>query len=319
MSYFSPNARLAQSLADSMFLRDVIAGLTREPKCIPCKYFYDDVGSELFDRICDAPEYYPTRTETKLLKTLAGDFAKLAGPDAELIEFGAGALKKTRFLLDAFDRPQTYVPIDISGDYLGSVAQDLARDYPNLAVKPVVADFTKPLMLGLKRGAGRRIGFFPGSTIGNFTADEAVRFLARTALSLKGGGLLIGVDLVKDPAILHAAYNDTQGVTAAFNKNLLTRMNRELEADFDVEQFSHYAFYNPVWERIEMHLVSLKAQMVHIAGREIAFEAGESVHTEDSHKYSVEGFQALAREAGFTPREVWTDENKLFSIHWLEA
>jgi dimethylhistidine N-methyltransferase len=319
MNYFSPNVRLAQSLADSIFQREVIAGLSREPKCIPCKYFYDDAGSALFDRICDVPEYYPTRTETMLLRALASDFAKLAGPNAELIEFGAGALKKTRFLLDALEQPQSYVPVDIAGDYLRHVAEDLARAYPHLTVKPIIADFTKPIMLGLKRGPGRRIGFFPGSTIGNFSADEAVRFLARTALLLKGGGLLVGIDLVKDPAILHGAYNDAEGVTAAFNKNLLLRINRELEADFDLEKFSHYAFYNPVWERIEMHLVSAERQAVHIAGRCIEFEAGESIHTEDSHKYSVEGFQELAREAGFSPREVWCDEDRLFSVHWLES
>jgi dimethylhistidine N-methyltransferase len=315
----SPSEALSTSAANGDFGRALLAGLKSSPKHMPCKFFYDEAGSILFDRICELPEYYPTRTELALLEARAGDFAALIGPDAELVEFGAGAGRKVRLLLDALERPCGYLPIDISGDYLQGVADKLDADYPDLQVRPIVADYTKPFALPAKSSGARRIGFFPGSTIGNFPRAEAIAFLRMAADKLAGGGLLIGVDLVKDPAILHAAYNDTAGVTAAFNKNILVRANAELGADFDLDGFAHHAFYDPRAQRIEMHLVSLARQRVRLLGQDILFAEGETTHTEDSHKYTLDGFRALAAEAGFTPRAAWTDPDHLFSVHWLEA
>ncbi|HEX3673809.1 MAG TPA: L-histidine N(alpha)-methyltransferase [Rhizomicrobium sp.] len=305
--------------ADSEFALALLSGLSGQPKTAPCKYFYDREGSALFDRICELPEYYPTRTEMALLAARADEIARWIGPDALLIEYGAGALKKVGLLLDALEQPRAYVPVDISGEYLHDVTARLRAARPNLAVHPIVADFTKPFAVPPASPPARRIGFFPGSTIGNLDRREALAFLRRQAAMLKGGGMLIGVDLVKDPAILHAAYNDSAGVTEAFNKNLLVRANRELDAEFDLDGFAHYAFYNPTMQRIEMHLMSLAAQRVAVAGRRIAFAEGETVHTENSHKYTVDGFRALAGEAGFTPRAVWCDPARLFSLHWLAA
>jgi L-histidine Nalpha-methyltransferase len=296
----------------------LLAGLKSEPKHIPCKYFYDAEGSRLFERICATPEYYPTRTELSLLHRHAREIAALIGPDAVIMEFGAGAGEKIRPLLDALERPHAYLPIDISGSYLRSIAARLRSEYPTLAIEPIIADFTCDLALP-PSSAARRIGFFPGSTIGNFQPEEALRFLEQSAKLLKGGGLLVGVDLVKDPNILHAAYNDRAGVTAAFNRNLLLRANREASANFDAERFAHYAFYNPLLRRIELYLVSSIAQRVTICGRQIAFAEGEAIHTEWSYKYTVEDFRALAASAGFTPRAVWCDPNRLFSVHWLES
>jgi dimethylhistidine N-methyltransferase len=301
----------------SEFARALIEGLSASPKSLPCKFFYDAEGSALFDRICEVPEYYPTRTEMGLLGRHAAEIADVMGDDIALIEFGAGALSKVNLLLDALASPRAYVPIDISGDYLRAMAAKLATLRPGLCVKPVVADFTKPLALPAELGQARRIGFFPGSTIGNMDAAEALAFLRKAAAVLRGGGMLIGVDLVKDPQILHAAYNDAAGVTEAFNKNLLARANRELGAGFDLDRFAHYAFYNPAPQRIEMHLMSLGEQCITVAGHELRFADGETIHTENSHKYSVDGFRALAVQAGFTPKQVWTDPERLFSLHWL--
>jgi len=303
----------------SEFARALIEGLSATPKTLPCKYFYDAEGSALFDRICELPEYYPTRTEFGLLARHAAEIARLVGDEVALIEFGAGSLTKVGLLLDALAHPRAYVPIDISGDYLRAMVERLKASRPALSVLPVIADFTKPLALPLLPGDARRIGFFPGSTIGNMDVADALAFLRKAAAMLKGGGLLVGVDLVKDPAILHAAYNDAAKVTEAFNKNLLARANRELGAAFDLDAFAHYAFYNPHARRIEMHLMSLAEQRVRVAGHEIAFAQGETVHTEDSYKYTVEDFRALAEQAGFTPRRTWCGEEKLFSIHWLEC
>lgn len=297
----------------------LLAGLSRNPREIPCKYFYDAEGSRLFDAICDLPEYYQTRTETALLRRHAGEIAALIGPDVEILEFGAGSLRKVRILLEALESPRAYTPLDISGDYLGEVVRVLAADYPALALRPLVGDFTLPLSIPALPGHPRRIGFFPGSTIGNFRPEAAAALLRRMRGVLKGGGLLVGVDLVKDPARLHAAYNDAAGVTAAFNKNLLARANRELGADFDLDGFAHYAPYNPARQRIEMYLVSLRRQRVTVAGRRFDFAAGEAVHTEDSHKYTLESFREMAARAGFCPRAVWTDPERLFSLHWLES
>jgi dimethylhistidine N-methyltransferase len=295
------------------------AGLSKTPKEIACKYFYDDAGSRLFDAICELPEYYQTRTEMRLLTRHAGEIALLMGSSVEIVEFGAGSLRKVRILLDAAQKPSAYTPLDISGDYLGRVARVLAADYPALTLRPIVCDFTKPLDIPELANTPRRAGFFPGSTIGNFKPDAAMALLRSMRANLNGGGLLIGVDLVKDPVRLHAAYNDAAGVTALFNKNLLARANREFGANFDLDAFAHYAPYNATAHRIEMYLVSLKRQIVSLCGRTLEFAQGEPVHTEDSHKYTIESFREMAARAGFNPRAVWTDEERLFSLHWLES
>lgn len=310
----------ARGPADSDFARDLLAALAARPRHVSPKYFYDAAGSQLFDRICELPEYYPTRTELAILAAAAGEIAALAGPHAEIVEFGAGSLRKVRLLLQAFDAPARFVPIDISGEHLREAAAGLRAEFPGLEVQPLVADYTR--QLALPRGAaaaGRRIGFFPGSTLGNFTPPEALSFLERAAAALRGGALLIGVDLVKDPQVLHAAYNDAQGVTAAFNLNLLARANRELGANFALDQFAHYAFYSVPQQRIEMHLVSTEQQAVTLCGQRFTFAEGESLHTENSHKFTVDGLRALARRAGFRPGPVWTDPARLFSVHWLHA
>ncbi|MEA3122229.1 MAG: hypothetical protein QOH33_1802 [Paraburkholderia sp.] len=309
--------------ASADFERDLVAGLSSKPRSVAPKYFYDAVGSALFDRICALPEYYPTRTELGILERHAPTIAQCIGTRPDIVEFGAGSLAKIRLLLNAFslrDAPRRYFPIDISAEHLQSSARRLHADYPWLHVQPVVADYMNEAQLvGLDASCERRVGFFPGSTIGNFDPDEAAAFLRLAAGLLRGGGLLVGVDLVKDPRALHDAYNDREGVTAAFNLNLLRRANDELGANFDLRQFAHYAFYEPVKQRIEMHLVSRCAQTVRIGAREFAFEEGESLHTENSHKFTIEGFRALASSAGFNPGPVWTDEARLFSVHWLES
>ena len=304
----------------SEFGREMHAGLWRAVRSVSPKFFYDAEGSALFDRICELPEYYPTRTELRILTEHVADMAAHIGPDAEIVEFGAGSLTKVRLLLDALDAPRRYVPIDISGEHLEAAADRLRADYPGLAVQPVVADYTMPLVLPPQgEGAGRRVGFFPGSTLGNFTPDEALSFLQSAARLLRGGGLLLGVDLVKDPARLHSAYNDAAGVTAAFNLNLLHRANAELDADFDLDGFTHAAFYNAPLRRIEMHLVSRRAQRVAFGGEVFDFAEGETIHTENSYKFTVDGLRALAEKAGFVPKAVWTDPERLFSVHWLQA
>lgn len=304
---------------DPDFRRALVAGLRGTPKSIPCRFFYDAAGSRLFDRICDLPEYYPTRTELHLLSAHAGEFASLIGPGSEVVEFGAGSGVKVRLLLDALDRPAIYRPIDICGEHLLMAARGLARDYADLSVRPVIADFTQPIPLPAVRPGVRRVGFFPGSTIGNLAPAEATRFLRGAARLLRGGGLLIGVDLVKDHDVLRRAYDDAQGVTAAFNRNVLVRANRELGADFRPERFAHRAVFNAALSRIEMHLVSRGAQRVHVAGEEFSFADGETIHTENSFKYSVGGFRRLAASAGFVPVRTWVDPARLFSLHWLEA
>jgi len=305
--------------ADIDFPDALLEGLATEPKRVACKYFYDAVGANLFQQICELPEYYLTRTELSLLRRHASDFARLIGPHAEIVEFGAGSAETIGILLAALDRPRAYVPVEISNGSLLDLVGRIRADHPAVDVRPLLADFTAPLPQTLFSPGARRIGFFPGSTIGNFTRSEARDFLAGAARLLKGGGLLIGVDLVKDPAVLHAAYNDSAGVTAAFNRNLLVRANREAAANFDLARFAHYAPYNVEKRRIEMYLVSTAAQLVRVAGRQIAFAEGEAIHTESSHKYTIEDFRSLAVQAGFSPRAVWTDPDRLFSIHWLEA
>lgn len=303
----------------SAFAHDLLQALSTRPHRISPKYFYDAEGSRLFDEICTLPEYYPTRTELAILERSAGEMATLAGPGAEIVEFGAGSLRKVRLLLQAFEAPARYLPIDISGEHLRDAAAVLRREFAGLDVQPLVADYTQQLELPPTGGGGKRIGFFPGSTIGNFTPAEAESFLRRTAQVLRGGALVLGADLVKDPAVLHAAYNDAQGVTAAFNLNLLARANRELGASFVLPQFAHYAFYNPPEQRIEMHLVSRQRQSVALCGEKFTLAEGESLHTENSYKFTVDGLRELALRAGFRPGPVWTDPERLFSVHWLHA
>ena len=295
-------------------------GLRREPRQIAPKFFYDQAGSALFDRICELPEYYPTRTEFAILRQHAGEMAECIGPQADLIEFGAGSLQKIRLLLGALREPARLVAIDISAEHLQAEAERLRAEHPALAVLALAGDFSGDLLLPAPvAGAARRVGFFPGSSIGNFTPAEALQFLHRCAGWLAGGGLLVGVDLVKAPALLHAAYNDSAGVTAAFNLNLLARANRELGASFDLAAFQHYAFYAPREQRIEMHLVSARQQSATVGGERFDFAEGQTLHTENSCKYTVAGFQALARAAGLRPQAVWTDAQRLFSVHWLAA
>ena len=309
----------AQVPSGNSFAEAVFMGLARTPKAIPCKYFYDETGSRLFDQICELPEYYQTRTERALLQRHAPEIAALIGAEAEIVEFGAGSLRKVRPLLDALKNPRAYTPVDISGDYLAKEVCALGTDYPALTVRPLVADFTLPMTIPTLPGGPRRAGFFPGSTIGNFKPDAAMSLLKRIRCVLNGGGLLIGVDLVKDPRRLHAAYNDAAGITAAFNKNLLVRANRELGTDFDPEAFTHYAPYNSSVNRIEMYLVSLKRQRVRLWEQRFEFAQGEPVHTEDSYKYTIESFHEMTVRAGFSARAVWIDSERLMSLHWLET
>ena len=300
------------------FRAAVIAGLSRRRKAIPCKFLYDARGSALFEEICGLPEYYPTRTERGILRRHAAEIADLAGRDAQLVEFGSGSSAKTAILLDAM-RPQAYVPIDISSSQLAEAASALARRYPDVEIVAVCADYTADDFLpALPRASGRRVAFFPGSTIGNLEPDEARRFLARCAVVVgRRGGMVIGVDLKKESAVLNAAYDDAAGVTAAFNLNLLARMNRELAGTFNLSRFAHDAFYAEEEGRIEIYIRSLEAQVVRVAERDFAFAAGERVHTEYSYKYEIGEFQALAESAGFRPVRAWTDPGQLFSVHYL--
>jgi len=300
---------------------EILEGLLAEPKRISSKYFYDERGSMLFDRICELPEYYPTRTERAIVAEHLSEIAELVGPRAAVIEFGAGSNAKIRQLLDALEEPVAYVPVEISADYLMKQAKELARDYPKLNIQPVFADFTQPFDLPEHPVMPERnLVFFPGSTIGNSTRAEARELLGVMRAEAKDdGALLIGVDLEKDPAILHAAYNDKAGVTAEFNLNVLRRLNRELGANFDLDAFRHEAVYDEGRGRIEMRLVSEKDQKVRIMGLVLRFRRGEHIVTEYSHKYSIEGFHAIARQAGFEPRRTWTDPRKFFSVHFMTA
>lgn len=305
---------------NEQFAADLHAALRSTPKAISPKYFYDEAGSRLFERICDLPEYYPTRTELSLLQTHAADMAAQFGPQVQLVEYGAGALRKVRLLLDAMPRDGVqFVPVDISGPHLLAACDGLAADYAGLAIQPLVADFTQPHELPPCPDGARRVGFFPGSSIGNFSPDEAGAFLRMAAAELAGGGLLIGIDLVKEAAVLHAAYNDAAGVTAAFNLNLLARARRELGAEFPHDGFEHAAHFNPQHSRIEMHLRARRALQLQVGGEIYAFEAGETLHTENSHKYTVEGFQAQAARAGLKPGRVWTDPQHWFALLWFDA
>ena len=301
------------------FRQDVIAGLSLPQKALPPKHFYDAAGSRLFERICRLPEYYPTRTELAITRAQIGAIARFAGRGGVLMEYGSGESLKTRLLLRAL-QPSVYMPVDISEDALRLAVAKLRRAFPAMRIAPVAGDFSRPLDLPRFRGPDRRVVYFPGSTIGNLTPQEAQAFLRMTRGQVgPRGAMLVGVDLKKDANLLHAAYNDARGVTAAFNLNLLKRINRELDGDFDLRRFEHYAFYNAPLGRIEMHLVSLAAQTVNVGDHRFAFDRGETIHTENSYKYSIEEFQALAAEAGFRGAKVWTDRRGLFSLHGLIA
>ncbi len=301
------------------FHLDVLNGLRQSYKQLPSKYLYDAYGSHLFDQICTLNDYYPTRTETVIMQTHADEMAALMGPQCMLIEYGSGSSSKSRILLDALERPAGYIPMDISCEHLQHTVARLAVAYPNLEIHPICADYTQPFTLPVvQQPVAHRCVYFPGSTIGNYHPTEAVALLQSiAAVCQPGGSLLIGVDLKKDPDILHRAYNDTEGVTAAFNLNLLTRINRELEADFQTEQYRHYALYNPVQGRIEMHLVSMDDQQVRLGDTMLAVKQGETIWTESSYKYTLTEFAHLAQAAGFTVRQVWTDLHELFSVQFL--
>src|SRR3954453_3598051 len=303
----------------SSFARDVIEGLSRSEKTLPPKYFYDAAGSELFEQITRLPEYYPTRTELGILRDRGADICKLLSGGAALVEFGAGATTKVRLMLERC-KFAAYVPVDISGDFLNAQARELSKDFPALDVYPVTADFTAPFALPAAVKAMPKVGFFPGSTLGNFEPHEASGFLRSAQKILgKGAQMIIGVDLEKDERVLHDAYNDAAGVTARFNLNVLVRINAELGGNFDLSAFTHRAIYNRERHRIEMHLISKKAQRVRILGRTFSFRAGESIHTESSYKYSLERFTALARDSGWKPTASWTDAAGMFSVHALVA
>ncbi|MEE9219494.1 MAG: L-histidine N(alpha)-methyltransferase [Acidobacteriota bacterium] len=304
---------------EGRFFEDVMHGLQRQRKELPCKYFYDDRGSELFEHICDLEEYYLTRAELAIMKEHAGEMAAELGPGCLLIEYGSGTSRKTRILLDHLESPVAYVPIDISRQTLAVSAASLASAYPTIQVVPICADYTESIHIPERVKAGtRRVIYFPGSTIGNFSMPEAQAFLAHArSLVGAGGALLIGVDLKKDPRVLEAAYDDRDGVTAAFNKNLLVRMNRELGADFHLDRFRHQASYNRERARVEMHLVSLDDQRVRINGEKVFFRKGESIRTECSYKYDLESFGKLTESVGFAMRRMWIDPDRLFSVHYL--
>src|SRR5450631_1164477 len=307
---------LPQAAEVSAFEADVIAGLSATPKRAPAKYFYDGAGSQLFERITEVPEYYPTRSEMRILRDHAADIAKLIAPGSALVEFGSGSSKKARILLRATPPLAAYVPVDICGEMVEQEAAELRPDFPQLKVLPLTADICFPFELPAEaKAAPARVGFFPGSTIGNFEPHEAAAFLRNAAKILGAGAtLIIGADLIKPVEVLNAAYNDKDGVTARFNLNLLVRINRELRGTFKLDSFEHHAFYNRERNRIEMHLASLKRQKVKVAGETIEFRAGETIHTENSYKYSVASLGALARGAGWLPAGVWTDAREYFSI-----
>lgn len=304
---------------DLSFREAVIEGLAKPQKAIPSRYFYDERGSALFEQICALAEYYPTRTEIAILEACCGEIARLLPPATAVIEMGSGSSTKVRTLLDCLRTPRAYVPVDISREHLIASARSLAKAYPQLTVIPVWGDFARKLSMPVLPEAPRVI-FFPGSTIGNFTPDGAVALLAGWSGHIGlGGHLIIGVDLKKDPQTLEAAYDDAAGVTAAFNLNLLVRANRELSATFDVGGFAHRAFYDAKKGRVEMHLVSGAEQRVCVDDHPFEFAAGESIHTENSYKYTIAEFQDLARAAGYQPVAAFTDSEALFSVHVLQV
>lgn len=316
----APLIDLSPDLAD--LRQTVLAGLRARPRWLPAWLFYDARGSALFERICEQPEYYPTRTELAILREHGHDIAALLGEGCTVIELGSGAHYKAQQLLQALDSPDGYVAIDVSRAALRNATHALRKAFPDLMVTGIVADYGPDGELPLTpddAAPTRLIGFFPGSTIGNMNPDEAEAFLAGWAPRLAGGGMLVGVDLVKDKAVLDAAYNDAAGVTAEFNRNMLVRIARELDTDLDPMRFSHRAYFDIGHSRIEMHLVADSDYRFELEGERFAFAAGQSLHTESSYKYTVDGFRRLAERAGFSPQRVWTDRQSLFSVHYLSA
>ena len=304
------------SLLRAEFADAVLSGFARKPRSLPCRFFYDARGSALFEEITQLEEYYPTRVETALLEAYGAEIAERMGDARVLVEFGSGSSRKTSLLLSALACIPVYVPIDLAGESLAEAADWLSERHDGLAIRPLVADFTKTHTLPVVARRPRKLGYFSGSTIGNLTPGEAQAFLVNAARLLgRGAAFLVGVDLKKDPAILIPTYNDRRGVTAAFNLNLLERINRELDGDIDVGRFAHDAIYDERLGRIEMHLVSLVRQTVRVLGREFRFTEGERIHTENSHKYTIAEFRALARTAGWRPAEAWTDAGNRFSLH----
>jgi L-histidine N-alpha-methyltransferase len=303
------------------FCADVLAGLSGSPKTLPSRWLYDDRGSELFEEITQLDEYYPTRTETAILRDNAQAIADFCGARAVLIEYGAGAGVKTEIVLDALTRPSLYVPIDISAGFLELTAERIGRRFPQLAISPVVADFTTEFDLPhALPSVGRRVGFFPGSTVGNLDAPATTAFLKRMRHHVDSDGrALIGVDLKKDVDRLIAAYDDRDGVTAEFNLNLLARINRELHGDFQLRQFAHEARWNEAGSAIEMHLVSLADQTVTVEGRRFHFADGKSIHTETCRKYDIDSFAEIAKRCGWTLAETWQDSDRLFAVLGLHA
>jgi len=319
MSHSAPAPALEAEPTKSDFLNEVITGLSRSPKTLPCKFFYDQRGANLFQKICELPEYYITRTELGILQKSAREMADHVNSEIELIGLGTGAGTKTRILLENLHDPAVYMPVDISRAQLAQSAALFHKLFPKLEILPVCADYLQPFRLPTpKRRASRKVVYFPGSTIGNFEPADAKNFLRRIAEYCGvGGGLLIGVDLRKDPAVLERAYNDSRGVTAEFNLNLLRRANEELGANFDLGKWQHRAVYNQAEGRIEMHLISTTAQTVVVGDREFPFAADETIVTEFSYKYSPEGFSDLAREAGFEFEKLWSDEQRLFGVFYF--
>lgn len=305
----------AQSFADA-----VAEGFGRVTKSLPSQFFYDDRGSELFERICELDAYYPTRTEIAILRDRRDELYRLMGAECAIVEFGCGSSLKIRALFDAARDAVAYIAIDISKSALLSVTRDLAGAFPGLAITSICADYTAPLDLPEFAGDRfqKKVGFFPGSNIGNFTPGQAEAFMVTAAAMVgPGGDFIVGVDRRKNKARLEAAYNDRQGVTALFNLNLLERINRELGGDIDIASFRHRAFYNDGEGRIEMHLESVRDQTITVGGREYRFARGETIHTENSYKYEIDEFRALARRAGFEPVAAWSDAGNLFSVHYL--
>jgi dimethylhistidine N-methyltransferase len=307
-------------ISASGIVEDVLCGLTASRKTLPPKLFYDEDGARLFERICTLDEYYLTRTELSILRHSVGEIGARVGPRAALVEYGSGAGVKVRLLLDALDAPAAYVPIDISHEQLARVSSELAGDYPAVAIRPLCADYTRPVSLPQLPEHDRRLAFFPGSTIGNFHPAEAAAFLRRVRRAVGSGGmLLLGVDRRKDAAILNAAYDDRAGVTAAFNLNLLRRINRELGADFDLSRFRHHAFFNETAGRVEMHLEATVAHDVDVGGTRIAFARGETIWTESSYKYDREQLATVTTAAGFEIERLWTDADDRFWVALLTA
>ena len=306
-------------LADPAFRADVLNGLAARPRAIPARWFYDRRGSELFEDITRLPEYYPTRTETALLERVCPEVARETGTGGAVSEFGSGSSVKTPVLLRAV-RPAAYVPIDISGDFLRDSAREISAQFPVMAVEPVEGDFLKPLKLPAGIGGLARLGFFPGSTIGNMAPVAAVDLLRAMRASLgEGSSLLIGIDRIKDPAVLVPAYDDAAGVTAAFNLNLLERINAELSGTIPVDAFAHVARWNDARARIEMHLEAQRAVAFEVDGRGFAMAAGETIHTENSHKYGDRDARLMLAEGGWTVTRAWTDDAGLFGLYLAEA